>query len=75
MSDADSYDELVTQIADAAWDCGYKLVFVGHPEGWEAIYMRREAARRTTFAGSEIAPTRTEAAKRALAAIQARAAA
>jgi len=75
MFDADSYDEVVTEIVDAAWDRGYKIVFAGHPAGWEAIYMRRDARARAASPASEFAPTRTEAARRALAAIHARAAA
>jgi hypothetical protein len=68
MCDGDRYDDRVTEIVDEALECGYTLAFRQRAEGWEAAW--RSAKSNASAAPSAFAPTRTEAAERALAAIR-----
>ena len=68
MCDGDRYDDRVTEIVDAALECGYMLAFRQRAGGWEAAW--RPARATTAAAPPAFAATRTEAAERALAAIR-----
>jgi hypothetical protein len=70
MCDGDLYDDRVTEIVDAALECGYMLAFRQRGGGWEAAW-RRPGANADLPAPPAFAITRTEAAERALAAIRA----
>jgi hypothetical protein len=74
MCDGDRYDDRVTEIVDAALECGYTLAFRQRAGGWEAAW-RDACSPASTAMTPAFAATRTEAAELALAAIrQARAA-
>jgi hypothetical protein len=70
MCDGDRYDDRVTEIVDAALECGYMLAFRQRGGGWEAAW-RPAGAALGSAAPPAFATTRTEAAERALAAIRA----
>lgn len=76
MCDGDRYDDRVTEIVDAALERGYLLAFRQRAGGWEAAW-RSVHAGAATAPGAAVAGgrTRTEAAERALAAIDLAAAA
>jgi hypothetical protein len=73
VCDGDRYDDRVTEIVDAALECGYTLAFRQRAGGKgseaSARFGRQAASQPPAFAS-----TRTEAAERALAAIRAAAA-
>ena len=74
MCDGDRYDDRVTEIVDAALERGYLLAFRQRAGGWEAAW-RPTTQLVAALAPPAFAPTRTQAAELALAAIvQARAA-
>jgi hypothetical protein len=73
MCDGDRYDDRVTEIVDAALECGYTLAFRPRSGGWEAAW-RPARAHGPSPIPPTFAATRTEAAELALAAIRARAA-
>jgi hypothetical protein len=70
MCDGDRYDDRVTEIVDAAFECGYTLAFRQRAGGWEAAW-RPAGTATPPPKPPAFASTRTEAAERALAAIQA----
>jgi hypothetical protein len=70
MCDGDRYDDRVTEIVDAALDCGYTLAFRQRAGGWEAAW-RPTAAPAPMPPPAAFASTRTAAAEQALAAIRA----
>ena len=74
MCDGDRYDDRVTEIVDAAFECGYTLAFRQRAGGWEAAW-REAGAAGVPSPPAAFAATRTEAAERALAVIRAAAAA
>jgi hypothetical protein len=69
MCDGDRYDDRVTEIVDAAFECGYTLAFRQRAGGWEAAWRDARAPVSTPMTPA-FAPTRTEAAELALAAIR-----
>jgi hypothetical protein len=73
MCDGDRYDDRVTEIVDAALECGFVLAFRQRAGGWEAAW-RPNRADGTTAMASTFAATRTEAAELALAAVRSAAA-
>jgi hypothetical protein len=73
VCDGDRYDDRVTEIVDAALECGYTLAFRQRAGGWEAAW-RPNSARASLSLPPAFASTRTEAAEQALAAIRAAAA-
>jgi hypothetical protein len=70
MCDGDRYDDRVTEIVDVAFECGYTLAFRQRSGGWEAGWRHARADVALPTAQPVIGATRTEAAERALAAIQ-----
>jgi hypothetical protein len=70
MCDGDRYDDRVTEIVDAALERGYLLAFRQRAGGWEAAW-RPTRAESVPSMQPAFAPTRTEAAEQALAAIRA----
>jgi len=75
MCNGDLYDDRVTEIVDAALDCGYTLAFRQRSGGWEAAWRRARADAALPISVPAFAPTRTAAAEQALAAIRAASAA
>jgi hypothetical protein len=71
MCDGDRYDDRVTEIVDAALDCGYMLAFRQRSGGWEAAWREARQGVAAPTAAPAFARTRTEAAECALAAIRA----
>jgi hypothetical protein len=70
MCDGDRYDDRVTEIVDAALECGYLLAFRQRAGGWEAAWRPAGAAAPLAMPPA-FANTRTQAAEQALAAIRA----
>ncbi|HEX6491750.1 MAG TPA: hypothetical protein VF002_10330 [Gaiellaceae bacterium] len=70
MCDGDRYDDRVTEIVDAAFECGYMLAFRERGGGWEAAW-RPTRAELSLPPSPAFGSTRTEAAEQALAAIRA----
>jgi hypothetical protein len=70
MCDGDRYDDRVTEIVDAALECGYMLAFRQRVGGWEAAW-RPTTQAVPPAATAAFAATRTAAAEQALAAIRA----
>jgi hypothetical protein len=68
MCDGDRYDDRVTEIVDAALECGYVLAFRQRAGGWEAAWRPATALVRPAEPPA-FAATRTHAAELALAAI------
>jgi hypothetical protein len=69
MCDGDRYDDRVTEIVDAAFECGYRLAFRQRAGGWEAAWRAVRSPVPVPLTPA-FAATRTEAAELAFAAIQ-----